>query len=156
MLEKDPPLAPTKKFRLGGIVREGSVTMSPSSPDVRFTITDMRYGAAVGRRAPRWLAPAPDGSPVAVLHAIRACARNDIEVVYTGALPDLFHEGSGAVAEGYLQPTGVFKAVEVLAKHDENYMPPELAKELDKTMAAAAEASEASATEAEAARAPTV
>ena len=90
------------------------------------------------------------------LVAFHSHARNDIEVIYTGALPDLFHEGSGAVAEGYLQPTGVFKAVEVLAKHDENYMPPELAKELDKTLAAAAEASEGSAIEAESARAATV
>jgi cytochrome c-type biogenesis protein CcmE len=58
-------------------------------------------------------------------------------VTYAGALPDLFREGSGAVAEGYLQPTGVFRAEEVLAKHDENYMPPEVAKQLDRNAAAA-------------------
>ena len=48
-----------------------------------------------------------------------------IPVVYTGLLPDLFKEGKGVVAQGALQPDGTFKATEVLAKHDENYMPPE-------------------------------
>jgi cytochrome c-type biogenesis protein CcmE len=50
-----------------------------------------------------------------------------IPVVYTGILPDLFKEGKGVVAQGSLGPDGVFKATEVLAKHDENYMPPEAA-----------------------------
>jgi len=48
-----------------------------------------------------------------------------IPVVYTGLLPDLFKEGKGVVAQGALQADGTFKATEVLAKHDENYMPPE-------------------------------
>ena len=48
-----------------------------------------------------------------------------IPVVYTGLLPDLFKEGKGVVAQGTLLPDGSFKAREVLAKHDENYMPPE-------------------------------
>ena len=48
-----------------------------------------------------------------------------IPVVYTGLLPDLFKEGKGVVAQGALQSDGTFKATEVLAKHDENYMPPE-------------------------------
>jgi cytochrome c-type biogenesis protein CcmE len=47
-----------------------------------------------------------------------------IPVVYTGLLPDLFREGKGVVAQGTLGPDGVFHASEVLAKHDENYMPP--------------------------------
>jgi cytochrome c-type biogenesis protein CcmE len=51
-----------------------------------------------------------------------------INVVYRGLLPDLFREGQGVVAEGSLGPDGVFTAREVLAKHDENYMPPEVAK----------------------------
>ena len=51
-----------------------------------------------------------------------------ITVVYRGLLPDLFREGQGVVAEGSLGPDGVFVAREVLAKHDENYMPPEVAK----------------------------
>ncbi|HVO87313.1 MAG TPA: cytochrome c maturation protein CcmE [Casimicrobiaceae bacterium] len=48
-----------------------------------------------------------------------------IPVVYSGMLPDLFKEGKGVVAQGTLQPDGTFRATEVLAKHDENYMPPE-------------------------------
>jgi cytochrome c-type biogenesis protein CcmE len=47
-----------------------------------------------------------------------------IPVMYTGLLPDLFKEGKGVVAQGTLEPDGTFRATEVLAKHDENYMPP--------------------------------
>ena len=50
-----------------------------------------------------------------------------IPVLYSGALPDLFREGKGVVAQGQLGADGVFRAREVLAKHDENYMPPEAA-----------------------------
>ena len=53
-----------------------------------------------------------------------------LPVTYTGVLPDLFREGQGVVAEGVLEPDGVFHADNVLAKHDENYMPPEVAKKL--------------------------
>jgi cytochrome c-type biogenesis protein CcmE len=53
-----------------------------------------------------------------------------LPVTYTGVLPDLFREGQGVVAEGALEPDGVFHADNVLAKHDENYMPPEVAKKL--------------------------
>jgi len=53
-------------------------------------------------------------------------AGSDFIVVYNGILPDLFHEGKGVLATGHLGADGVFKADEVLAKHDENYMPPEL------------------------------
>ena len=55
-----------------------------------------------------------------------------IPVVYRGPLPDLFREGKGVVAQGTLGPDGVFSAREVLAKHDENYMPPEAAHALEK------------------------
>jgi cytochrome c-type biogenesis protein CcmE len=55
-----------------------------------------------------------------------------IPVVYRGALPDLFREGKGVVAQGSLGPDGVFRAREVLAKHDENYMPPEAAHAVQK------------------------
>jgi cytochrome c-type biogenesis protein CcmE len=55
-----------------------------------------------------------------------------IPVVYSGALPDLFREGKGVVAQGQLGPDGVFRAREVLAKHDENYMPPEAAHAVEK------------------------
>ena len=54
-----------------------------------------------------------------------------IPVVYTGILPDLFKEGKGVVAQGKLSADGVFRADEVLAKHDENYMPPEAADALE-------------------------
>jgi cytochrome c-type biogenesis protein CcmE len=54
-----------------------------------------------------------------------------VTVSYTGVLPDLFKEGQGMVANGELMPNGVFVAEEVLAKHDENYMSPEVAKMLE-------------------------
>jgi cytochrome c-type biogenesis protein CcmE len=55
-----------------------------------------------------------------------------IPVVYSGILPDLFREGKGVVAQGKLGADGTFRASEVLAKHDENYMPPEAAEALKK------------------------
>lgn len=55
-----------------------------------------------------------------------------IPVTYTGILPDLFREGKGVVAQGRIGSDGVFQAREVLAKHDENYMPPEAAEALEK------------------------
>jgi len=54
-----------------------------------------------------------------------------VNVRYTGILPDLFREGQGVVTEGRLGPDGLFVADTVLAKHDENYMPPEVAKSLE-------------------------
>jgi cytochrome c-type biogenesis protein CcmE len=56
-----------------------------------------------------------------------------VPVVYVGILPDLFGEGQGAVASGMLNDEGVLQASEVLAKHDENYMPPEVADALEKS-----------------------
>ena len=58
-----------------------------------------------------------------------------IPVSYTGLLPDLFREGKGVVAQGKLGADGVFRADQVLAKHDENYMPPEAADALKKAQA---------------------
>ena len=55
-----------------------------------------------------------------------------IPVVYKGILPDLFKEGRGCVAQGKLSSDGVFQAEQVLAKHDENYMPPEAGQAIDK------------------------
>ena len=60
----------------------------------------------------------------------------EIPVVFRGQLPDLFKEGKGVVAQGSLGPDGVFKASEVLAKHDENYMPPEASAALKRAAAA--------------------
>ena len=56
---------------------------------------------------------------------------NHVPVAYTGSLPDLFREGKGVVAQGRLEANGHFVASEVLAKHDENYMPPEAAAALE-------------------------
>ena len=59
-----------------------------------------------------------------------------IPVLYRGALPDLFREGKGVVAQGQLGPDGVFQAREVLAKHDENYMPPDAAHAIEQAQKA--------------------
>jgi cytochrome c-type biogenesis protein CcmE len=59
-----------------------------------------------------------------------------LPVVYRGQLPDLFREGKGVVAQGQLGPDGVFRAREVLAKHDENYMPPEASHALEQAQKA--------------------
>ena len=56
-----------------------------------------------------------------------------VDVMYDGILPDLFREGQGIIAIGQLKPEGYFEAAEVLAKHDENYMPPEVADALEKS-----------------------
>jgi cytochrome c-type biogenesis protein CcmE len=58
---------------------------------------------------------------------------NAVPVTYTGLLPDLFREGQGVVAEGALAKDGVFRADSVLAKHDEKYMPPEVAEALKRS-----------------------
>jgi cytochrome c-type biogenesis protein CcmE len=52
--------------------------------------------------------------------------KNEINVIYSGAIPNLFAEGKGVVAEGFLKDKNYFSATKILAKHDENYMPPEV------------------------------
>ena len=89
-------IAPGQRFRLGGLVENGSVVRGEGTT-IRFVITDQV---------------------------------KTLPVTYTGVLPDLFREGQGVVAEGTLEADGVFHADNVLAKHDENYMPPEVAKKL--------------------------
>ena len=84
-----------KAFRIGGMVKAGSLQREADGVTLRFAITD---------------------------------TEKDMAVRYRGILPDLFKEGKGAVAQGKLGTDGVFDASEVLAKHDENYMPPEAAK----------------------------
>ncbi len=86
-------------FRLGGMVREGSVVRVPGTLKVSFVVTDYEQ---------------------------------DVAIHYDGVLPDLFREGQGVVTEGRLDAEGVFTAHTVLAKHDENYMPPEVADALEK------------------------
>ena len=56
--------------------------------------------------------------------------KNEINVIYSGVLPNLFSEGKGVVAEGYLKDKNLFLATKILAKHDENYMPPEVKEAL--------------------------
>lgn len=89
-------VAPGQKFRLGGLVEEGSVERSADQV-VHFTVTD---------------------------------GRNTIRVRYQGILPDLFREKQGVVTEGRIDANGIFRADTVLARHDENYMPREVADAL--------------------------
>jgi len=84
-----------KKIRVGGLVKEGSITNDQTS--VNFIVTDLN---------------------------------NEIIVSYSGSLPNLFSEGKGVVAEGKLKDKKYFIANKILAKHDENYMPPEVSKAL--------------------------
>ncbi len=77
----------------------------------------------------------PDG--VTVRFVVTDTEKN-VNVVYRGILPDLFREGKGVVTQGKLGPDGTFVASEVLAKHDENYMPPEAAEAVAKAHAKAA------------------
>ncbi len=84
-----------KRFRLGGMVRPGTVEREAGSLDISFVVTDFQ---------------------------------RDVKVVYTGVVPDLFRENQGVVAHGRLGSDGIFVADEILAKHDENYMPPEVAE----------------------------
>ena len=88
---------PDRRFRLGGLVVEGSVQRGGEDGLVTFALTDQA---------------------------------NVVQVRYQGLLPDLFREGQGIVAQGVLGEDGVFVASEVLAKHDETYMPPEVAEAL--------------------------
>ena len=93
-----------KRFRLGGMVRPGTVEREAGSLDMSFVVTDFQ---------------------------------RDVKVVYTGVVPDLFRENQGVVAHGRLGNDGVFVADEILAKHDENYMPPEVKDSLKPHMDAA-------------------
>ena len=71
------------------------------------------------------------------VHFVITDLKNKLPVVYRGILPDLFKEGKGVVAQGKMEADGVMHASEVLAKHDENYMPPEAADALKKAGTAA-------------------
>lgn len=66
------------------------------------------------------------------VHFVVTDTAETINVTFTGILPDLFREGQGVVAQGRLTDSGIFMASEVLAKHDETYMPPEVADALEK------------------------
>jgi cytochrome c-type biogenesis protein CcmE len=74
------------------------------------------------------------------VHFVVTDTAKTIPVVYQGQLPDLFREGKGVVAQGELGADGIFRARQVLAKHDENYMPPEAAEAVKRAHEAAAKA----------------
>ena len=99
-----------------------------------FTPTQVEAGQAPRERTFRVGGLVKQGSvqrdQMTVRFVITDTAR-DMAVRYTGILPDLFKEGKGAVAQGRLGPHGEFVATEVLAKHDENYMPPEAQHAID-------------------------
>jgi cytochrome c-type biogenesis protein CcmE len=99
-----------------------------------FTPTQVSAGEAPHGRAFRVGGLVKQGSvqrdQMTVQFVITDTAR-DMRVRYTGILPDLFKEGKGAVAQGHLNADGEFVASEVLAKHDENYMPPEAQHAVD-------------------------
>lgn len=84
--------------------------------------TKLRLGGLVEKGSVR-----REGSEV---HFAVGDGSNEVPVVYTGLLPDLFREGQGVVTEGQIGPGGVFRAASVLAKHDESYMPKEVADAL--------------------------
>ena len=75
------------------------------------------------------------------VHFVVTDTVKSVPVTFKGILPDLFKEGKGAVAQGQLEANGAFRAAEVLAKHDENYMPPEAADALAKAKAAGQQSS---------------
>ncbi|MSP51017.1 MAG: cytochrome c maturation protein CcmE [Alphaproteobacteria bacterium] len=112
------------------VVFEGSVVFFYSPTDVKEKQVPpekrFRLGGLVEEKS---VAKASDG--LTTTFRVTDLA-NVVTVTYRGLLPDLFREGQGVVAEGKLRPDGVFVASEVLAKHDETYMPPEVADALKK------------------------
>ena len=98
------------------------------------TPTDVKAGKAPQAQAFRIGGLVKEGSlrrDNLTVHFIVTDLAQDIPVAYTGILPDLFKEGKGAVVQGRLGQDGQFTASEVLAKHDENYMPPEAKQALE-------------------------
>jgi len=74
-----------------------------------------------------------DGQDGLAMRFVVTDGPEDVTVEYVGILPDLFREGQGVIARGALNGAGLFEASEVLAKHDENYMPPEVADALEQS-----------------------
>ncbi len=103
-----------------------------------FTPTQVSQGEAPLNRVFRVGGLVKEGSlrrDQPVIEFVITDTAQDIQVRYSGLLPDLFQEGKGVVAQGRLDERGQFTASEVLAKHDENYMPPEAQHALDKATA---------------------
>ena len=102
-----------------------------------YSPSDVTAGKAPTDRVFRVGGMVPEGSftrePGSLrAHFVLTDFAHNVKVSYTGVLPDLFREGQGVIARGRLGADGVFVAEEVLAKHDENYMPPEVAETLKK------------------------
>ena len=111
-----------------------------------FTPTQVASGEAPKGRSFRIGGMVEDGSlkregDGLTVHFVVTDTAKRVPVTYKGILPDLFKEGKGAVAQGQLGVDGTFIASEVLAKHDENYMPPEAAAALAKAKASGAQSS---------------
>ena len=135
-------MTPRKKrlmFILGGVSAVGiaaALVLNALNSNVAFffTPTQVEAGEAPRERAFRLGGLVKTGSiqrdQMTVNFVITDTAK-DVPVRYTGILPDLFKEGKGAVAQGKLDAHGRFVATEVLAKHDENYMPPEAQHAVD-------------------------
>lgn len=134
---------------LGGVVIASALALRAFQDSMMFfvDISDVVEGNAPSGSAFRVGGLVVDGSvtrepgELAVQFTLTDTV-NNLDVQYAGILPDLFREGQGIVAHGTLDDRGVFVADEVLAKHDENYMPPEVADSLAKH--AAEKAAEAS------------
>ena len=106
-----------------------------------FTPTQVALGEAPTNRVFRVGGLVKEGSlkrDQTVIEFVITDTAKDIAVRYSGLLPDLFQEGKGVVAQGRLDEQGRFAAAEVLAKHDENYMPPEAQHALDQATASKA------------------
>jgi cytochrome c-type biogenesis protein CcmE len=106
-----------------------------------FSPTEMAQGKAPTHQRLRAGGMVREGSLVRAsdsltVHFVITDFAEDVKVEYTGILPDLFREGQGIVAQGKLNDEGVFLADEVLAKHDEKYMPPEVTQALNDAQAA--------------------
>jgi cytochrome c-type biogenesis protein CcmE len=106
-----------------------------------FTPTQVAHGEAPKQRVFRAGGMVKEGSLVRQGNEVRFVITDtaqEMPVYFQGLLPDLFKEGRGVVAQGKLGEDGVFVAIEVLAKHDENYMPPEAQHAIDQAAAAKA------------------
>jgi cytochrome c-type biogenesis protein CcmE len=123
-----------------GLVGATSLTLSAFSDNLVFFVSPsdlakadptaraVRLGGLVEKGS---IEKSSGGHPVARFKVTDGAA--SVAVTYGGILPDLFREGQGVVALGSMQPNGVFRASEVLAKHDETYMPNEVAEALKKS-----------------------
>jgi cytochrome c-type biogenesis protein CcmE len=121
---------------LASIALAATLTLSALDSNIALYITpsEVLAGKAPQGKAFRVGGMVKDGSMVRTDMTVRFIITDtvkEIPVAYTGILPDLFKEGKGAVVQGRLDQSGLFTASEVLAKHDENYMPPEAQHAID-------------------------